>query len=160
MKKALISIIAVLLALVMGLCFVSCGKENDETTKTPSRKQPSNNSGYSSAIVKTNKVEIVGETVVHSFYYYGDSTEIVFSYKDGRLDNAVLTRECRDEGTAKTAYDTFLNLNEHASKVMYEDIKLDGLTLTLKYTDFTMQDYKNLSKEELKTYLENESLEP
>ena len=143
--------------LVLIVSVTACKNDND---KTPSRRQPTDKSQFSSVIVSTSEIKIVGETVVHEFYEYGDTTKIVFTYKDGKLDNAVFTRTCRDEESAKTIYDTFSGLNNHASSPMYEDLKLDGLTFSCKYTDFIMQDYKNLSQTELKEYLENEALLP
>lgn len=160
MKKALICIIAIGLTLVLAISFSACNKENDGSSSSR-RLQSNSSSNTTSIILEGNTIEIIGNTVVHSFfYYYGDSTEIVFTYENGRLDNAVYTRQCRDEKNAQTIYDTFTNLNEYASHDMYKNIKLDGLTFTCEYTDFAMQDYKNLSQEELKIYLENESLLP
>ncbi len=159
MKKIFLSLIALALILILGISFMACS--NKAVAPSSSRKTFSKSpKSTSSAIVKTNSVEIVGDTVVHSFYYYGDSTEIVFAYKDGVLDSVVLTRECRDNSTAEQAYNNFEGINNHASSPLYEDIKLEGLTFSLKYTEFGMQNYQNMSKEELKIFLENESLEP
>mgnify|MGYP002512841231 CR=1 FL=1 len=36
-------------------------------------------------LLKSNKVEIIGNTVVHTDYYYGDTTVIVFTYKNDQL---------------------------------------------------------------------------
>ena len=161
MKKIFLALIALCLSACLCLCFTSCENSGEQDkSKTPSRRQPTDLSQYSSVIVSTSEIKIVGETVVHEFYEYGDTTKIVFTYKDGRLDNAVFKRVCRDKESANTVYNTFTALNEHASSPMYEDLKLDGLTFSCKYTDFIMQDYKNLSQTELKEYLENEALLP
>ena len=160
MKRFSLIIIAICLIATLCLSFSACNDAKKDGGTAPSRRQPTDKSKFSSVIVSTNEIKIVGDTVVHEFYYYGDTTTIVFSYKDGKLDNAVFKRVCRDKNSANTIYDTFLGLNKHASKIMYEDIELNGLVFTCKYTDFTMQDYKDLSKEELKEYLENESLLP
>lgn len=163
MKKTFLALISICLLLALIVSLSACKNDKNDkndNNKNPSRRQPTDLSQYSSVIVSTSEIKIVGETVVHEFYEYGDTTKIVFTYKDGRLDNAVFTRTCRDEESAKTIYDTFLGLNNHASSPMYEDLKIDGLTFSCKYTDFIMQDYKNLSQTELKEYLENESLLP
>ena len=155
MKKITFIFIALALTLIVALAAtVITTNFGADTSK---RKDSSETS---SVILQTNEIRIEGNTVVHEFYNYGDTTTIVFTYKEGRLDNAIFTRVCRDQESANTIYDTFTGLNEFASSVMYEDIKLDGLTFTCKYTDFLMQDYKNLTQEELKEYLENESILP
>ena len=155
MKNTTFIIIALILTLIIALAAVFLTKQPAESSS-----KNKSSSETSSVILETNEIKIVGNTVVHEFYHYGDTTTIVFTYKDGRLDNANFTRVCRDKNSANTIYDTFTGLNKHATSPMYEDIKLDGLTFTCKYTDFIMQDYKNLSQEELKEYLENESLLP
>ena len=160
MKKTFLALISICLLLALIVSLSACNNDKEDKDKTPSRRQPTDLSQYSSVIVSTSEIKIVGETVVHEFYEYGDTTKIVFTYKDGRLDNAVFTRTCRDEESAKTIYDTFSGLNNHATSPMYEDLKIDGLTFSCKYTDFLMQDYKNLSQTELKEYLENEALLP
>ena len=160
MKKTFLALISICLLLALIVSLSACNNDKKDKDKTPSRRQPTDLSQYSSVIVSTSEIKIVGETVVHEFYEYGDTTKIVFTYKDGRLDNAVFTRTCRDEESAKTIYDTFSGLNNHASSPMYEDLKIDGITFSCKYTDFLMQAYKNLSQTELKEYLENESLLP
>lgn len=159
MKKALLSVIAIMLGLILCLSFSACNKE--DASSSSSRRAPSkSSSNTSSVLLKSNKVEIIGNTVVHTNYYYGDNTVIVFTYKNDQLDSAFFTRECKDSQSAQTAYEIFTNLNKHASRPMYEDIKLDGLTLTFKYTDFTLQNYTGHTLEGLKLLLESESLEP
>ena len=148
-------IVSIYLSLMIVTCLTGCKKVENQ-----SKRRPANSSNTESVITEWEKFEIIDNTVVHSFYYYGDTTEIVFTYNNGMLESATLTRECRDSEMAQVSYDNFFKINEHASQPMYEDIKLEGLTLTLKYTDFIMQDYKYLSQEELKAYLENEAILP
>ncbi|MBQ0110394.1 MAG: hypothetical protein KBS41_00490 [Oscillospiraceae bacterium] len=153
MKKYLS--IALCIALLLSL--TACAKDG----------QNGNASGVSSFVQEhtASFVEPVQETVKCTIegnvltYRDTDATKtqtVKYTYNtSGKLIAKSYYAECSTKQEAQSIYDSTVGQNRFAAEIMYENLKINGKTVSFDYTDFAMQFDKELTMEEMKSQLEN-----
>ena len=146
--------VLILLVLSLTVLVCACAPQNGDTqnASTPSINRTA------SEIIPTP--ETVKCTIQGNVLTYVDTSEskvqtVVYTYNAaGQLVSKSFKAVCNEEWEAKSIYDSSVAMNKYATEIMYENIKIEGKTVTFDYTDFAMKQDKEFTITQMKEQLE------
>lgn len=146
--------ILILLALSLLVLVCACTPQNGDTQNTSTQ---SINRTVSDIIPtpETVKCTIEGNVLTYIDTSGSKVQTVVYTYNAaGQLVSKSYKAVCQNESEAKSIYDSIVAMNKYATEIMYDNIKIEGKTISYDYTDFGMKLDKAFTISQMKEQLE------
>ncbi|MEZ4357482.1 MAG: hypothetical protein R2876_02470 [Eubacteriales bacterium] len=126
--------------------------ESAQTTQAATEEPVQNTYPQTSqSTTTTGQYEVVNGNVVKTIYT-GDIKQIfTFYYQYDSIVGADIVSVCTSTVEAQAMYDLFLQTNEESN--LYEDVRMEGTTVTVDYSTIAIAAYSGMTPEELRDYL-------
>lgn len=149
--KALNILLLFLLVLCLTITLSSCGK-NKKNSESSSKKTYS----YVPKANTSTKSYISGNNVIYKSETGESKILITYKFSGDVLKSAEVEQTFGTAELAKSSCETCIGQNKYASQELFKNIRSSGKKFYCEITEFGLQQYKGLTKEELCERLDTE----
>lgn len=151
--KGLNILILFLLISCLTLSLNACKKNKNNNNKNLSKKTYS----YVPPAKTERKSYISGNNVIYKSTTGENYINITYKFSGSDLKSAEVEQKFESEDLAKRSCDTCIGQNKYASQELFKNIRSKGKMFYCEVTEFGLQQYKGLTKEELCKKLDAET---
>lgn len=151
MKKTFL----IMLVVCAAVFICACAPKNENGTQNSSTPSINRTASDFIPMRETVKCTIEGNTLTCVDTSENKVQTTIYSYNaQGKLISKSYKAVCESQEEAQSIYDTNVAMNKFAGEIMFENLKIEGTTVTCDYTNFALKQDKLLTMQQMKEELE------